>query len=155
MSAALEIVVPGEAPARASLEHWPLVTNVVSDGYSISDMEDTLAVNEEALRRGEPFVTIRDVRTLTQQPPALQRRRLAQWQDEWRPAIEKNCLAVATVTESALVRGMIRAIFWVSSPATDEEVFSDLGSASLWLGQKLEARGVRLPERLRAWQRSG
>ena len=131
--------------AWTSLVHFPLVVVRVVDGFTMADMEDCLEPNEKALIRGQPFVTLRDFRTLNSSPDALQRKRLAKWQDEWTNLIQQNCLGIATLTESHLVRGSMKAIFWLSTPPSPEEVFLELPKAAGWLRGLLHARGVPAP----------
>lgn len=129
----------------ATTEFFPVVLNRATDGFSMADMEDCLVPNERALLLDKPFVTLRDFRALSGSPDALQRRRLAKWQDEWRSKIQANCLGVATVTQSQIVRGAMKAIFWVSPPPIPEEVFLDLPSAARFLRERLATRGVGAP----------
>ncbi|MCA9614910.1 MAG: hypothetical protein H6726_31785 [Sandaracinaceae bacterium] len=96
--------------------------NVIENDFDLADMEDVLAANDVALRRGPQFVTIRDFRGLQQQTNALQRKRLAQWQDDNWDLIKERCLGVASIIPSPVVRGVMRAIFWMSAPPTREEV---------------------------------
>ena len=103
-----------------------MVVNVIENGYELADMESALADNEIALQRGPRFVTIRDCRNLSQQASALQRKRLAQWQDDNWEAIKDRCLGVASIVPSPAVRGVMRAIFWMSTPPTREEVFDSV-----------------------------
>ena len=113
----------GRPRARTTLDYWPVVVNVIENGHDLSEIEDVLAVNEVALSRGPQFVTIRDFRTHNQQVTALQRKRLAQWQDDNWKLIQARCLGVANIMPSPVVRGVLRAVFWMSTPPTREEVF--------------------------------
>jgi hypothetical protein len=141
--------------ARASLDYWPVVVNTIEDGFDLADMEGALAANEAALRRGSPFVTIRDVRNLQTQADALQRKRLAQWQDDNWDLIKLRCLGVASVVPSPVVRGVMRAIFWMSAPPTQEEVVDTVEEAVAlafrWADEASLARPQTCtPERLSA-----
>lgn len=131
--------------AWTTLIHFPLLVVRVVNGYTAADFEDCLEPNEKALIRGQPFVTLRDFRRLSHTPDALQRKRLAHWQDEWRNLIEKNCLGIATITDSQLVRGSMKAIFWVSAPPSPEEAFVDLPKAAAWLRERLASRNIPPP----------
>lgn len=138
--------VAGESRAWSTLDHYPLVLVVCRDGFSMSEMEECLMPSEEAFRRKKPFVTLRDFRAMRSGgADALQRRRLAQWQDEWRAHIQTYCLGIATVSSSPLIRGAMRAIFWMSPPPSPEEVFADLPSAARWLEERLRSAGVATP----------
>ncbi|MCA9534839.1 MAG: hypothetical protein KC593_14210 [Myxococcales bacterium] len=137
--------VQGRARARTTLDYWPVVINVIENDFDLADMEGVLAANEVALRRGLPFVTIRDCRGLQQQANALQRKRLAQWQDDNWDLIKERCLGVASVMPSPVVRGVMRAIFWMSAPPTREEVVDTVEEAvATVLGWTSEAR-IELP----------
>ena len=114
---------PGRPRARTSLDYWPVVVNVIENGFDLAEMEDVLSANEVAMARGPQFVTIRDCRNLNQQATALQRKRLAQWQDDNWKRIQTSCLGVANIMPSPVVRGVMRAVFWMSTPPTREEVF--------------------------------
>lgn len=121
--------VQGRARARTTLDYWPVVINVIENDFDLADMEGVLAANEVALRRGPPFVTIRDFRGLQQQATALQRKRLAQWQDDNWDLIKERCLGVASIMPSPVVRGVMRAVFWMSTPPTREEVVDTVEEA--------------------------
>ena len=129
----------------ATFEFWPVFVNVIRDGYDIMEMETVLDANEEALRRGRPFATIRDIRGVTQNANALQRKRLAQWQEENKELIRDNCLGVVSIVESALVRGMIRAVFWVSTPVIREEIVGTVDAASAQIFEWLDEKNVMRP----------
>jgi len=113
----------GRPRARTTLDYWPVVVNIVENGYDLSETEVLLVANETALARGPQFVTIRDCRKLNQQATALQRKRLAQWQDDNWTLIQERCLGVANIMPSPVVRGVMRAVFWMSTPPIREEVF--------------------------------
>ena len=126
----------GRPRARTTLAYWPVVVNVIENGFELHEMEDVLAANEAALARGPRFVTIRDFCKLQQQTNALQRKRLAQWQDDNWKLIQARCIGVANIMPSPVVRGVLRAIFWMSTPPTREEVFDTteeaVGAAFRW-----------------------
>lgn len=124
------------------------MVNTAENGFSLAEMEDALAVNEIALARHTPFVTIRDFRVLTRQLSALQRRRLAQWQEEHRAAIATYNLGCVNIIPSPVLRGVAQAIAWMSEPPSPELSVDTASEAVEHTFSLLQTAGVELPSAL-------
>ena len=79
---------------------------------------------------------------------AMQRRMQAKWFEEHEAVLRRVNLGTAFVVRSQLVRGAITAVFWMRPPPHDYTITVSFGDAIDWCIGKLQAHGIRPPERL-------
>ncbi len=130
-------------------DQFPLVIIEFASSYSDDDLMVGCAENATLLRRGEPFVTIRDLRSLQMVPSSAQRRYFATWEREHRELIQRNCLGIANVSESRILRGVMTAIGWLTPPPTPEVMVPTIESALRWGGELFGAEGLPIPDAFR------
>ena len=147
--------MPDSPLAYTNLDWFPVVLAVLHDGYSLVDLEYALEPHEAALQRGQPFVTVRDVRGAGKPPTPLQRARFASWQQDWADLAERNCLGVATLTDSLMMRGALQAYLWMVPPLMPEKSFSTAKEAAPWLAERLASADVPEPPILKRWRDQG
>ena len=123
---------------------WPLVLIVWPEHpVTDEDIDAFVAERRAQLPRG-PHVTLH----LTEGGSGLgskQRRRMASYLDEDTEKVRGRLLASALVAPKPVIRGMITAITWLTSPPFPQRVFADRPSAEAWLAQVLEVAGTPSP----------
>lgn len=130
---------------------WPIVLTTVTGDID----EDRLRVYfdefmRRVLSRGELFASIVDARNLDTAPSARVRRLIAEWETQHGAAGEKVNVGIAIVTSSALVRGAMTAIQWISPPRVPTTYEAKLDGAIQWAHARLAERGVRPNPQIRA-----
>ena len=71
-----------------------------------------------------------------------QRRLQADWNTREADAVRSTTVAMAFVVPTALIKGMLTAIFWLKPPNTEHAVFDTRAEALAWLAERLRAAGV-------------
>lgn len=130
-------------------ERFPLVIIEFGATYSHDDLMVGCAENAALLARGEHFVTVRDLRELQMVPSSAQRRYFAAWEREHGEAIAENCLGVANVSESRILRGVMTAIQWITPAPTPEVMVPSMERAVDWGAALFRARGLAIPDAFR------
>lgn len=129
---------------------WPLVivrwpdaatTDESLEGYFRSSLTD--------LERAEPFCILHDSR-YAKGFSATQRRNMAKYLDEHRERITEHTVAVAIVSQSPIVRGMIQAVGWIMSTPCPQRAFSNDADARQWLSKMMQQRTGKPLERKRS-----
>jgi hypothetical protein len=83
------------------------------------------------LSSSEPYALVFDM-TRTGTPTALQRRKVVAHMADNAPAIRLVVRGLAVIAPSAVLRGVITAIFWVAPPAAPYRIFDDRDEAAEW-----------------------
>lgn len=122
---------------------WPLVVVRFDGAMSDPEFEKYLAGVTEILERGSTNYLIFDT-TKSAAPTAKQRKRQADWITEHTAMIKRHSAGTAYVIPSALLRGMLTAILWLSPSPVEHVVVSTMREAEQVARQKLAARGVAL-----------
>ncbi len=107
------------------------------------DLDDVAAFRREmdrVLSRRERFVSIVDGRRVTEMPGPLVRKAFADSLAKHRLQLSDWCAGEAIVVESNFLRGLITAIFWITSPAHPSKTFTEPGAARDWTLTQLESR---------------
>lgn len=118
---------------------WPLVVIEWPAGtITDADIEDFLRRSTAQLARGERFGSLHDgVRASGLD--SKQRKRMSEHVNLSRALLRRWHVAAAIVADSAMVRGMITAINWVSPPPFPQKQFATRAEAESWLLGMLEA----------------
>ncbi len=125
-------------------EYWPLVVIRWRAETNDEDIERYIERSLEHLSRAEPHVILHDAR-MARGLGAAQRKKFAQHIKEHEHAIRAHSAAVAMVSESGLIRGMVTAVGWIFPTPCPQRAFSTLGEATDWLREQLEAKGGHWP----------
>jgi hypothetical protein len=127
---------------------WPIVIcepiGVSTDG----DIDEYIRTNEQAVARHEPHFVIVDARQ-GESMAAVHRRRVADWVTQNEPALRAYRVGLAFVSESALLRGVLTAIYWVRRPPYPTAWFRTLQEAEDWGNELLRQRAEGSHSRLK------
>jgi hypothetical protein len=135
---------------RFDVDVFPVITVVFAeDGCSDEDIEHMIRGFQGVLRRREKFSVIIDGGGLTAIPNARQRARAAEYEREAEAVIRQFNVGSALVVDSALGRGVITALRWISKATAPEAVFATPAEAGRWCIAQLEAARVVVPQATR------
>jgi hypothetical protein len=103
---------------RVASDDWPIV---LTDFPSQSVPDDALrsvlahleAAMREALGRRERLFFITDITRMRQMTPARQRQLTGEWMKTTAELAKASSVGHATVTPSAILRGIITAVYWI------------------------------------------
>jgi hypothetical protein len=125
---------------------FPLV--IVSFRGAVRDevFRDYLERMTALVTRGEKNVVIMDAREAGRTPP-IQRKMQAEWLDANRRELSRNSLGTAFVITSAFVRGVLTAIFWLTSMPSAHTVVKTYAEAEDWAFARLREAGLEPPLR--------
>jgi hypothetical protein len=133
---------------------WVRSIGAVTDGEFASWLERYREVHELARTRSQQLAVLYDL-TQASALSAQQRRMQADWIRQYEPLGRAVTLGVAFVTASAVIRGVLTAIFWVRPPYASHHVCAQLDEGLDWLFEHCEQRGVRIDSVMRAKVRRG
>jgi hypothetical protein len=139
------------------LECWPIV---VSNIYGKEHSEATLNAAYDAwtsfMHRG-PHVLILDMTEGTAGATAAQRARVATWMEQNDALLRSGRqLAHVLIVDSAIMRGIVTAVFWLRPPANPHYAASTIDAAVNYAVHVLEERGVSVgAERVAAARLAG
>jgi hypothetical protein len=123
---------------------WPLLLVHFSDEAGpISDemYQSFFDGQRDLLQRGVHFATVSDIHMSAPATPK-QRRMLTEWLKETEPAMKKWAVALAIVVRSPVIRGGLRAVFWIKEPAVPTKVVASLADGADYCLGQLAAGGV-------------
>lgn len=112
---------------------WPLVViRWPSGSVTDDDVEEFLRLSKTHLLRGQRFASLHDgVRASGLD--SKQRRRMSEHVNDSRRLLERWHVAAAIVSPSALVRGIVTAVNWVSPPPFPQRQFATRAEAEAWI----------------------
>ena len=108
----------------------------------VSDLYDYLKLN--ILRKRMSYGVVVDATGLRSVPSAAVRQRLADHEHAVADIESRYNKANAYVIASAVLRGALTAIYWVSPPRYPHAVFPSTDRAEAWVRSKLIEAGIRL-----------
>ena len=112
------------------------------------DVEAYIADVNRLYERRERFATLVQTSENTTVPGALERRRLADWQNDSIDSIRRYNVFTATVVRSPVVRGAMTAMHWILRPPNEQVVVDSFGVALERCMAKLRDAGCAIPEAL-------
>jgi hypothetical protein len=132
---------------------WPIVRSAfperrVPDGALRSVLDHLESLMSEAAKRREKLFLITDLTATQEMPSASQRHLAAQWLKRNEALLRVATVGTAHVTPSALLRGILTAVFWISAPPKPYTFVATLEEAMLRGIRLLETEGALLPPRL-------
>jgi hypothetical protein len=133
---------------------FPLVLTFMS-GHARTEDYDRIFRGFEALyERKAKFVVLSDIREITSVPDAPTRRRIAEWSQAQESFTRQYHLGTAMIVRSAVVRGALTAINWLTRPITPQLVFTDPREGADWCLSTLHSQGLSVPREVELYCRS-
>jgi hypothetical protein len=137
---------------RMDTRDWPLVVmDMPERAVPDAAVRGALARLELVVRQTPPatkFYPVVDLSRTMEVAPAGQRKYLAAWWARRRPLLGGCLLGSSIVAGSALLRGMLSAVFWLNKPATPTTVVSTRREGLLCGIRALEQTPLPLPAHL-------
>ena len=127
-------------PIRTERNAWPLLIVRWPEGDVLdADLDQYQRESEADLYRGEIHCIMHDSRNALGLS-AAQRKSIASHLEEHQDAITRWTAAVAIVTPSALIRGMITAVSWLTGTPCPQKTFATEQEAHAWLVEMYESK---------------
>lgn len=122
------------------MDEWPLAV-ITSHGEGKElDAEELIAQIDPCLDRGEPFVTLHDMRGMPYAPAEV-RSEFVRRVDVRAERIDGLIQAHAVVVNGQIQRGIVTAVVWFMADRTfDTKAFTDPVAAKAWVMSQYEAR---------------
>ena len=132
-----DMVGPRMAGPRYDDSEWPLFrARMPATPLGHEEFAAWLEQLDCLFRRGERFALALDVRDAPL-PTAIQRQEVAKLLRTWYARNPDRMAAQAVVMTSALQRGILTAILWLSGPTYQTRAFSAVPDAEAWLREML------------------
>jgi hypothetical protein len=133
--------------------NWPIILiefpeKRVPDEALLSTLAYLESLWQEAVRRHEKLFMITDLTKMREVTPANQRRATAEWMKRNVHLGAVASVGGATVTPSAILRGIITAVYWVQPPTKPMFAVATRREAVLKGIQMLKAENVPVPRRV-------
>jgi hypothetical protein len=140
--------VESEFEIESVLFLWVRSSGPITDAEFASWLERYRQIHLSARTQGRKLAILYD---LTQASPlsAQQRRMQADWIQQCELLGRAVTLGVAFVTTSAIIRGVLTAIFWVRPLYASHHVCAELDDGLDWLFGHCDQRGVRIDRAMR------
>jgi hypothetical protein len=119
---------------------WPLVIFRVTGVMTSSQFEEFLVRSASFLERGEPYVSITDVRHAGM-PPLEHCRKLAEWLEANEDRLRERVLCNAILATSAPLRLSMSLVFHLKPQPMPHRAVSDMESALQFALDKLREAG--------------
>ena len=135
--AMLDVMNPEPSSIDASM--WPIliVRIVKNDQPEYLEREFDVVANLYETRK-EPYVTVVDASN-SHRPSPAHRYLQTEFRRRYQDHVRAYCRGTAIVVNSAIIRAVITAIFWIKPPDTKTKFFADMDSAIAWARAQLEA----------------
>lgn len=128
---------------RFSTQDWPyVVTTIVESMDEVETAEYLDSFLAQVVGRRSAFVSIVDARKMTRAPTAKVRRIIADWETANGDIGARYNRGVAFVTDSALVRGAMTALQWISPPKVSTVYEKSMEAARAWAATRLADEGA-------------
>jgi len=123
---------------RFSTQDWPFVVTTIVETMEEAETTEYLdTFLAQVVGRRSPFVSIVDARKMTRAPTAKVRRMIADWETANGELGPRYNRGVAFVTDSALVRGAMTALQWISPPKVPTVYEATMEAALVWARTRL------------------
>jgi hypothetical protein len=124
--------------------HWPLVVIEYRGTLSMTELLQSHGELDGLLERKRPFVTVGDISAL-RTPGVELLRRQAGWYREREDQLRMFCLASATIADSPMVRGILKAVNWIHRMPQPQAVVGNFGEGLDFVESKLKEQQLALP----------
>jgi endonuclease/exonuclease/phosphatase (EEP) superfamily protein YafD len=143
----------GFGAIKLSTSYWPIVVTeypkeLVPDADSRALLAHLEELMHDAVRTQERLFFITDLTAMREVAPASQRQYTGQWIKRTSELARASAVGSAQVTPSAILRGIITAIFWVSPSPTSSVVVATRAEAMMAGIRMLEKHHIPLSDRL-------
>ena len=120
---------------RLDATRWPvIIVQRLSDSIEDAALVTALEVSARMIdERGGRYSLVLDNR-LARGMSATQRKLIAADMAKHAERTKRLCLGTAFVFDSALMRGILTAVFWLREPEVETRVFADIEEAVSWAG---------------------
>jgi hypothetical protein len=119
---------------------WPVVVDAVIGELSDEDLRSYNARRAERLSRAERHVQVMDGRSGVRMSPR-HRKMIAEFDTQNREAQRRHLAGVALVTESVVLRAVLRAIYRLTPSACPRKPCQSLDAARTWARSVLQNPG--------------
>jgi hypothetical protein len=139
------------------LECWPIVvSNIYGKEHSDATLNAAYQAWTSFMHRG-PHVLLMDMTEGTAGATAAQRARVATWLEQNDALLRSGRqLAHVLIFDSAVMRGIVTAVFWLRPPANPHFAAATIDAAVDYALDVLEEHGIPIsPERIAAARRAG
>ncbi len=133
---------------------WPVLLVEAPPKQTLESVEWFCARMDEVFARRERFATVFDMRGTSVMLDAKARKSMGDWMKDRDVDLKRWVVAAATVTDSALVRGVITAIHWIWKPSSPEIVTGDVREGFDFVIGELRKKGVPISAKLESYKRS-
>jgi hypothetical protein len=145
---------------RVTTTDWPIVLveyppHKVSESMHMAVLGYLEDLMNEAVRRGRKLFFITDLTRMREYSPASHGKATAEWIKRTSALAKASSVGAAQVTPSAILRGLITAVFWIHRPPTPSIFVATRVEAMVRGIQMLEEAGERLPPQLLGLRASG
>jgi hypothetical protein len=111
-----------------------LVITRLSESIDDGELKRSLQASDKMIDdRRTPYSIVLDNR-LAQNMSPTQRKLIADHMAAREQQTRNLCLGSAFVLNSAVMRGILTAVFWMRKPVVPTKVFAELDEATLWAG---------------------
>ena len=121
---------------RFDTERWPLVYYAAVGSLTNEQIDEFLRVSSAGTQNRGKYVAVMDASKIGA-VSAYMRSRIISAQKELRSSIERDCLGVAYVLSSPLLRFVAMTILLVTSLPVPYKVFTDTAEALAWAEQRV------------------
>lgn len=127
-------------PIAMDREHWPLIRLAWPNGaVSEADMDAFMTHSQADLER-KSVHCILHISSSVIGLSAPQRKQMADHIEQNKPKITQWTAGVAIVTPSAIIRGMITAVSWLTGTPCPQKTFASEVEARTWLAEAYKAK---------------
>ncbi|MBZ0120662.1 MAG: hypothetical protein K8H88_26955 [Sandaracinaceae bacterium] len=123
-------------------DRWPIVVVRWPKDLTLHEVDGHFEDIKELAARGQRFVLVIDMLE-SGAPSATHRAHAAKRLAEIYPAVGHNVAGAAHVIGSALVRGILTAVYWLAPPPFETTIVATRQQAIEWAERKLAAESAR------------
>ncbi len=134
---------------RIETVNWPVIV-MNAGAYRATDVQLESALEylaqlfTESRAAGERFAQVTDLSGVVNIPSATQRRQAAQWVKRTADDMAACSVGGVAVTPSAIIRGIVTAIWWIQTPPTPVAMVATRDEGMLKVFEFLEEARVHL-----------
>jgi hypothetical protein len=142
---------------RVTTVDWPIVLvefpeRRVDDGDLLGALDHVESLFTQAAKAREKIFILADLTSMREVTPAGQRKLAADWMKRTAPMTKVTSAGAAMVTPSAILRGIITAVYWLQPPPTPSFCVATRHEGMLKGIERLEAVKALLSPRLLAYR---
>ena len=130
---------------EVDVEMWPIaVIHFTSPDISDEELQAFFKDYEQKVySRNERYLSVTNL-TIGSPPGAAERRKMADWMEEYDHYMKRYAVANITVMKSALIRGALTALFWLQRPPIKQLTAGSIREAMDIGVEELRADGLSI-----------